>query len=102
MSHLKMAKADGAYLKELSKIEKQDAMILDDFDLQPFDDKSRALHLNIIEERHVNRTNNIMAQVPVKKLHEIVGEKTLADAILHRIVHKSISTDLYGESLRKK
>lgn len=102
MSHLKMAKADGAHLKELSKIEKQDALILDDFGVQPFDAGSRALLLDIIEDRHGKRTTIITAQVPVKKWHEVIGEKTLADAILDRIVHQSIRVELYGESLRKK
>ena len=102
MSHLKMAKADGTHLRELSKIEKQDALILDDFGVQPFDAGSRALLLDIIEDRHGKRTTIITAQVPVKKWHEVIGEKTLADAILDRIVHQSIRIELYGESLRKK
>lgn len=102
MSHLKMAKADGAHLKELSRIEKQDVLILDDFGVQPFDAGSRALLLDIIEDRHGKRSTIITAQVPVKKWHEIIGEKTLADAILDRIVHQSIRIELYGESLRKK
>jgi DNA replication protein DnaC len=102
MSHLKMAKADGAHLKELAKIEKQDVLILDDFGVQPFDAGSRALLLDIIEDRHGKRSTIITAQVPVKKWHEIIGEKTLADAILDRIVHQSIRIELYGESLRKK
>jgi DNA replication protein DnaC len=102
MSHLKMAKADGAHLKELSKIEKQDALILDDFGVQPFDAGSRSLLLDIIEDRHGKRSTIITAQVPVKKWHEVIGEKTLADAILDRIVHQSIRIELYGDSLRKK
>jgi len=102
MSHLKMAKADGAHLKELSKIEKQDTLILDDFGVQPFDAGSRALLLDIIEDRHGKRSIIITAQVPVKKWHDVIGEKTLADAILDRIVHQSIRIELYGESLRKK
>lgn len=102
MSHLKMAKADGTHLKELSKIEKQDALILDDFGVQPFDAGSRAFLMDIIEDRHGKRTTIITSQVPVKKWHEVIGEKTMADAILDRIVHQSIRIELYGESLRKK
>ncbi len=102
MSHLKMAKADGAYLKELSKLEKQDALILDDFGVQPFDAGSRTLLLDIIEDRHGKHSTIITAQVPVKKWHELIGEKTIADAIMDRIVHQSIRIELYGESLRKK
>src|SRR4051794_21378790 len=62
MSHLKTAKVDGAHLKELSKIEKQDALILDDFGVQPFDTQSRALLLDIIKDRHGKRSTIITAQ----------------------------------------
>jgi DNA replication protein DnaC len=102
MSQLKMAKADGAHLKELSAIEKKEVLILDDFGIQPLDAQSRALLLDIIEDRHGKRTTIITSQVPVKKWHEIIGEKTIADAILDRIVHKSMRIELYGDSLRKK
>lgn len=102
LSQLKMAKADGAHLKELSGIEKKDVLILDDFGVQPLDAQGRALLLDIIEDRHSKRTTIITSQVPVKKWHEIIGEKTLADAILDRIVHQSIRIELYGDSLRKK
>lgn len=102
MSQLKMAKADGAHLKELSAIEKKEVLILDDFGIQPLDAQSRALLLDIIEDRHSKHTTIITSQVPVKKWHEIIGEKTIADAILDRIVHKSTRIELYGDSLRKK
>ena len=102
MSQLKMAKADGAHLKELSAIEKKDVLILDDFGIVPLDGQCRALLLDMIEDRHGKRTTIITSQVPVKKWHEIIGEKTIADAILDRIVHKSMRIELYGDSLRKK
>jgi DNA replication protein DnaC len=102
MSQLKMAKADDAHLKELARIEKQNALILDDFGVQPLDNQSRSLLLDIIEDRHGKRSTIITSQVPVKKWHEVIGEETLADAILDRIVHQSIRIELYGESLRKK
>jgi hypothetical protein len=80
----------------------QDALILDDFGVQPLDNQSRSLLLDIIEDRHGKRSTIITSQVPVKKWHEVIGEETLADAILDRIVHQSIRIELYGESLRKK
>ena len=97
-----MAKADGTHLKDLSAIEKKDVLILDDFGVQPLDAQGRALLLDIIEDRHSKRTTIITSQVPVKKWHDIIGEKTLADAILDRIVHQSIRIELFGDSLRKK
>ncbi len=102
LSQLKMAKADGTHLKDLSAIEKKDVLILDDFGVQPLDAQGRALLLDIIEDRHSKRTTIITSQVPVKKWHDIIGEKTLADPILDRIVHQSIRIELFGESLRKK
>jgi DNA replication protein DnaC len=102
LSQLKMAKADGTHLKELSAIEKKDVLILDDFGVQPLDAQGRALLLDIIEDRHSKRTTIITSQVPVKKWHDIIGEKTLPDIILDRIVHQSIRVELFGDSLRKK
>lgn len=102
MSRLKIAKAAGTHLRELARIEKQDVLILDDFGVQPLDTGSRAFLLDIIEDRHSKRSTFITSQLPVKKWHEVIGEKTLADAILDRIVHQSVRIELYGESLRKK
>lgn len=102
MSQLKIAKAVGTHLKDLARIEKQDVLILDDFGVQPLDSGSRAFLLDIIEDRHGKKSVIITSQIPVKKWHEIIGEKTIADAILDRIVHQSIRVELYGESLRKK
>jgi len=102
MSQLKIAKAAGTHLKELARIEKQDVLILDDFGVQPLDNGSRAFLLDIIEDRHGKKSVIITSQLPVKKWHEVIGEKTLADAILDRIVHQSIRVELYGESMRKK
>lgn len=102
LSQLKMAKADGKHLKELTGIEKKDVLILDDFGIQPLDAPGRAILMDIVEDRHNKHTTIITSQVPVKKWHEIIGEKTLADAILDRIVHQSIRIELFGDSLRKK
>lgn len=99
---LKMAKADGSYIKEIAKIERQDLLILDDFGIQPLDSQSRAALMEIIEDRHGKSSIIITSQVPVSKWYEIIGEKTVADAILDRIIHESHRLELKGESLRKK
>jgi DNA replication protein DnaC len=99
---LKMSKADGSYLKEIARIEKQDLLILDDFGIQPFDNQSRSSLMEIIEDRHGKRSTIITSQLPVIKWHEIIGENTIADAILDRIVHQAHRIELSGESLRKK
>lgn len=99
---LKMAKADGSYIKEIAKIEKQHLLILDDFGIQPFDAPSRAALMEIIEDRHGKGSVIITSQVPVSKWHELIGEKTIADAIMDRIIHEAHRLELKGESLRKK
>ncbi len=99
---LKMAKADGSYIREVTRMEKQDLLIIDDFGINPLDGQSRAALMEIIEDRHGKASTMITSQVPVNKWHEIIGEQTIADAILDRIVHDAHRIELNGESLRKK
>jgi len=101
-SLLKMAKGDGSYAKEISKIEKQQLLIIDDFGIQPLDAQSRSALMEIIEDRHSKASLIITAQVPVSKWHEVIGETTIADAILDRVVHGAHRIELFGESMRKK
>ena len=100
-SKLKMAKADGSYINEIAKIERQHLLILDDFGIQPLDAQSRAMLMEIIEDRHGKSSTIITSQVPVNLWHEVIGEKTIADAIMDRLIHNAHRLDLYGESLRK-
>jgi len=102
MSRLKMAKADGSYLKEIARIEKHDLLILDDFGLQPFDNQNRSALMEIVEDRHSKRSTIITSQWPISDWHEIIGEQTVADAILDRIVHSAHRMELEGPSLREK
>jgi DNA replication protein DnaC len=101
-ARLKLAKADGSYLKEIAKIERMDLLILDDFGIQPLDTHSRTAMLEIIEDRHGKASTIITSQYPVNKWHEIIAEQTVADAILDRIVHDAHRIEMKGESLRKK
>ncbi len=101
-SKLKMLKADGSYSREISRIEKYDLVILDDFGLQVLDSTARMILLEIIEDRHGRKSTLIASQLPVAKWYEIIGDGTVADAILDRVVHTSHRIELKGESLRKK
>lgn len=101
-ARLKIAKADGSYLKELAKIEKQHILLIDDFGIQPLDAQSRSSLMEIIEDRHGKSSTIITSQVPVSLWHEVIGEQTIADAILDRIVHDAHRIEMKGESLRKK
>jgi len=99
---LKMAKADGSYLRELAKIQKQDVILLDDFGLQALDSQNRITLLEIIEDRHNKGSIIVTSQIPVQGWYDIIGEKTIADAVLDRLIHHSHRIELHGESMRKK
>ncbi|MFP4526861.1 MAG: IS21-like element helper ATPase IstB [Bacteroidota bacterium] len=98
---LRMLKADGSYLKQVNKIAKQDLLILDDFGLQPLDAQSRMMLLELIEDRHGKKSTIISSQIPVAKWYDIIGESTIADAILDRMVHTANRLNMKGQSLRK-
>ena len=99
---LKMAKADGSYLKELARIERQDVVIFDDFGLQPLDSQNRITLLEIIEDRNNKGSIIVTSQIPVQGWYDIIGEKTIADAVLDRLIHQAHRIELHGESMRKK
>ena len=101
MGQLKMAKAKGTFLQELKKIERADLLVLDDFGIQPFDAGGRMNLMDIVEDRHGKKSTLITSQVPVKDWYDIIGEKTIADAVLDRIVHQAIRIELHGDSIRK-
>ncbi len=98
---LKLSKADGTYIKELQKLQKVNLLILDDFGLQAFDNNAREILMDIIEDRYNKMSTIISSQIPVSVWYDIIGEGTIADAILDRIVNSSHRIDLKGESLRK-
>lgn len=73
-------------MRQIKRLERQDLFILDDFGMQPLDEMTRMMLLEIIEDRHQKSSRIIASQVPVAKWHEIIGESTVADAILDRLV----------------
>jgi len=101
-STLKMSKADNSYLSEIERIERYHLLILDDFGLHPIDAATRLALLEIMEDRHGKSSTIIASQIPVTKWYEMLGEHTIADAILDRIIHSAQRIELQGESLRKK
>lgn len=100
-NRLKLAKIDGTYDKELKKITKVDLLILDDFGLQAFDNYARNALMDIIEDRFSSKSTIVSSQIPVSAWYDIIGEGTIADAILDRLVNSSHRISLKGESLRK-
>lgn len=98
---LKVAKAKGTIEAELRRIERCPLLILDDLFLVPLDAKERPILLDIIEDRHERRSIIVTSQVPVSNWYDAIGDPTVADAILDRIVHSAHQIELTGESVRK-
>ena len=98
---LKVAKAKGTIEAELRKIERCPLLILDDLFLVPLDAKERPILLDVIEDRHGRKSIIITSQVPVSNWYDAIGDPTVADAILDRIVHSAHQIELTGESVRK-
>jgi DNA replication protein DnaC len=99
---VKLAKMQGTYLKMMGRLIKQDLLIIDDFGLCPMDAHDRQALLEIIEGRHQKRSTIVSSQIPVAGWHALIGEGTMADAILDRIVNSSHRLQISGDSLRKK
>lgn len=83
-------------------MEKQQLLIVDDFGMQPLDAQSRAILMEISEDRHGKRSTLFTSQVPVSNWYEVIGEQTIADAIVDRIIHDAHRLELKGESMRKR
>jgi DNA replication protein DnaC len=101
-SAIKMETATGSYNKFIDRLERQDLLILDDFCLQPLTGPERLALLEIIEDRHGRKSTIIASQLPVENWYEVIGEKTIADAILDRLVHDAHHVQIQGESMRKR
>lgn len=98
----KLARLDGSYPKLITRIQKAELLILDDFGLATIDQAARNVLMDIIEDRYDKASIIIATQIPVSDWHALIGENTIADAILDRIVFPSHRIELEGESLRKK
>jgi DNA replication protein DnaC len=102
LQELPIAKGDGRYGKLLTALAKTDVLMLDDWGLAPFSEENRRDLLEIVEDRHDRRATIITSQLPVELWHDALGEPTLADAILDRLVHHAYKIALHGESMRKR
>jgi DNA replication protein DnaC len=101
MEKVKLAQLAGNYHKLLKTINTADLLIIDDFGLHPFDNDYRSALMKIIEDRYERASIIITSQIPVSAWHQTIGEGTIADAILDRLVYSSHRIELDGESLRK-
>lgn len=99
---LELAKGDGRYPKLITALGKTDLLILDDWATTILTDEQRRDMFEIIEDRYEQRSTLISAQMPLKHWHKAIGDPTIADAILDRLVHNAHKIELKGESMRKK
>ena len=99
--HYSVPKVKGTLEAELKKIERCQLLILDDLFIVPLDAKERPILLEIIEDRHERKSIIITSQYPSSNWYDMVGDPTIADAILDRIIHTAHTIELYGESMRK-
>lgn len=99
---LQQAKAEGCYAKRLVAISKIDLLVLDDFGICPLTDEYRRDFLEVLDDRYKKKSTIITSQLEVKHWHATIGDATLADAILDRVIHNSYRFDLKGETLRKE
>lgn len=97
-----MAKGYGRYRRLIACYARLDLLVLDDWGLSPLTDEQRHDMLEILEERHDRRSTLVTSQVPVEKWHPVIGDPTLADATLDRLVHNAYRLALKGDSLRKR
>ena len=99
---LAIARGDGRFPKLLASFAKADLIILDDWGIAPMSDEQRRDLFEILEDRYDRRSTIVAAQLPLQHWHDIIGDPTLADAILDRLVHNAYKFNLEGDSLRKK
>jgi len=99
---LAIARADGSYGKTLARLARVPVLILDDLALAALTDPERRDLLEVIEDRHGSASTIITSQLPVENWHEMIGDPTIADALLDRLVHNAHRINLKGESMRKR
>jgi DNA replication protein DnaC len=102
MLKTKMARVEGTIYKFFEKLSKTNLLILDDFGLTHLEKQQQMDLMEMIEDRHGKASTIIASQLPVASWYDVIGEETIADAILDRLVHSSYRIEIKGESLRKK
>ena len=86
----------------MRSLTRADLLILDDWGISKLTEEQRKDFLEVMEDRYELRSTIITSQIPIKNWHEIIGDSTIADAILDRTVHNSYRIELDGDSMRRK
>jgi DNA replication protein DnaC len=101
LQELHIARGDGSYGKFLTRLAKHAILIIDDWGLAKFNDKERRDILEVLEDRHGITSTIISSQIPKEKWHDTIGDPTIADAVLDRLIHNAHLITMKGESMRK-
>lgn len=102
MLKMKMSRLEGSIFKFFKKLSKVNLLIPDDFGLTRLEQQQQMDFMEFIEDRHNKMATIIASQLPVAIWYDVIGEETIADAILDRLIHTSYRIEIKGESLRKK
>jgi DNA replication protein DnaC len=98
---LELGRADGSYAKRLRTLAQVDVLIVDDWAMAPMAEAERRAFLEICDERYLTKSTLLTSQLPVAKWHAQIGDPTVADSILDRLVHGAHRIELQGDSIRK-
>jgi len=101
MLKLKLVRAEGSVVRFYEKLNKQQLLIMDDFGLSRLDQQQRMDLMEIVEDRHDRKSMIFASQLPIASWYDIIGDDTIADAIMDRVIHKANRIELFGESMRK-
>lgn len=101
LGEMETAKSDGRYGRLMKVFARIDVIVLDDLGLVPVTATNRRDLLELVEDRHGTRSTIVASQLPVSKWHDAIGDPTIADAILDRLVHNAYKIILKGDSMRK-
>lgn len=102
LEQLRISHGDGSYARLMMQLLKTDLLVLDDWGMQPLDTSQRQDLMELIEDRHGRKSTLIASQLPVKHWHDYIGEATMSDAILDRLLHGAHRLELRGDSMRKQ
>lgn len=101
LQEMNIARNDGSYGKHLTRLAKYAVLIIDDWGLAKLGEKERRDILEVLEDRHGITSTIISSQIPIEKWHDIIGDPTIADAVLDRLIHNAHIITMKGESMRK-
>ncbi len=96
------SKGDGSYKKRLLELAKYELLILDDWGLEPMNDANRRDIMEILDDRYNVKSTIMISQLPTDQWYGLIGDNTMADAILDRLMHNAHRLNIKGESMRKK